>query len=271
MEHDLWLALLGVAVGTLGTLIGAGGGFVLVPVLLLLYPQMSPESITSISLAVVFFNATSGSIAYGRMGRIDYKSGWLLAAVTVPGSILGALTTDYIPRGLFNAIFGVLLLALALYLFMRRTEESKMAQRVDGLCFRTLVEKNGTVHEYCFDMKLGMGLSVLVGYLSSLLGIGGGIIHVPLLVRLLNFPVHIATATSHFVLAIMAFSGTIVHIVTGSFTQDIVLPTLYLAVGALLGAQVGARLSSRVHGAGIIRSLAVALAFVGVRILILAL
>jgi len=75
----IWLIPLGLLIGTLGTLIGAGGGFVLLPVLLLLYPGADPETVTSISLAVVFFNALSGSWAYARMRRIDYTSGWRYA------------------------------------------------------------------------------------------------------------------------------------------------------------------------------------------------
>ncbi len=65
------LFLLGLTVGTFGTLIGAGGGFLLVPVLLILYPRLEPEVVTAISLAVVFLNATSGSVAYGRMKKTD--------------------------------------------------------------------------------------------------------------------------------------------------------------------------------------------------------
>ena len=84
MEQFLWLLPLGFMVGTFGTLIGAGGGFILVPVLLLLYPDKSPETITSISLAVVFFNTLSGSFAYARMKRIDYKSGIIFAIATIP-------------------------------------------------------------------------------------------------------------------------------------------------------------------------------------------
>ena len=82
---------------------------------------------------------------------------------------------------------------------------------------------------------------------------------------------HIATATSHFILAIMALAGTIIHIATGSFSQGGVRRTGYLAVGVLLGAQLGAWLSARVHGKWIIRGSAVALAFVGIRILFMAL
>src|SRR6185295_1618467 len=70
-----WLFPLGLLVGAFGTLIGAGGGFILVPILLLMYPNETSERIASISLAVVFFNAFSGSLAYARMKRIDYKSG----------------------------------------------------------------------------------------------------------------------------------------------------------------------------------------------------
>jgi uncharacterized membrane protein YfcA len=98
------------------------------------------------------------------------------------------------------------------------------------------------------------------------LGIGGGIIHVPVLVQLLNFPVHIATATSHFVLANMALTGTLTHIATGAFTHGI-RRTILLSIGVLLGAQLGAHLSGKVQGTLIIRSLAVALAAVGIRLL----
>jgi uncharacterized membrane protein YfcA len=108
-----------------------------------------------------------------------------------------------------------------------------------------------------------------VGYLSSLFGIGGGIIHVPLLTSLLDFPVHVATATSHFILAIMALAGTLTHIATGTFAHG-VHRTIYLGMGVLVGAQVGARLSRRMRGAWIIRSLALALGAVGIRLLLMA-
>ena len=91
----------------------------------------------------------------------------------------------------------------------------------------------------------------------------------PALVHLLNFPVHIATATSQFILAIMALTGTLVHVVTGTFAHG-VRRTIALAIGVVLGAQLGAVLSNRFHGDWIIRGLAVALAFVGIRILITA-
>jgi uncharacterized membrane protein YfcA len=85
------------------------------PLLLLLYPEESPEVITGISLAVVFFNALSGSAAYAKMKRIDYRSGLLFSLATIPGAILGALTTPYIPRRSFNMIFGLFLIVAAVF------------------------------------------------------------------------------------------------------------------------------------------------------------
>jgi len=264
MAQYVWLIPMGAVLGALGTLIGAGGGFVLVPVLLLLYPQASPETITSISLAVVFFNSASGSWAYARMKRIDYTSGLLLAVATVPGAIIGALTTDYVPRRLFNLVFGLLMIAAAAYLFGHRNPDQNVVAKPNKRHLaRRLVDADGTVHVFAYNLQVGMWLSLFVGHVSSLLGIGGGIVHVPVLVRLLNFPVHIATATSHFILAIMALAGTLVHVATGAFAAGGLRRTAFLAIGVLLGAQLGAALSARVHGSWIIRALAIALAFVG--------
>src|SRR5882672_8210675 len=95
MEHGIsafaLLAPLGFAIGFYGTLVGAGGGSLLVPALLLLFPQESPATVTAMSLAVVFFNAYSGTIAYMRMGRVDYRAGTLFTLASLPGAVFGAL------------------------------------------------------------------------------------------------------------------------------------------------------------------------------------
>jgi uncharacterized protein len=274
-EQYLILIAIGFGVGAYGTLIGAGGGFVLMPILLLLYPGESPAILTAISLAVVFFNALSGSESYAHMKRIDYKSGFMFAAATIPGAIIGALNTGYVNRQLFDTIFGIVVIFIALFLFLKPTSEFKDSTREckEVICrfriTRHLVEADGESYTYTYNPIIGISLSFLVGYLSSFLGIGGGIIHVPALVFLLHFPVHIATATSHFILVIMALTGTIVHIWTGTFSHG-VHRTIALSIGVILGAQIGALLSNYLKGPWIIRSLAAALLLLGGRILIIA-
>jgi len=269
MYQFLWLIPLGFLVGTFGTLIGAGGGFILVPVLLLLYPDKSPETITAISLAVVFFNSLSGSFAYAKMKKIDYKSGIIFALATLPGSILGSLTTSLIPRDTFDMLFGILLLAGSVYLFINPRNKNRHKKAWGKQITRRVTDIDGIVYTFSYSPLAGIATSLLVGYLSSLLGIGGGIIHVPVMIQMLNFPVHLATATSHFVLAAMSLSGSVVHLVTGVLSSGF-LQTAGLTVGVLFGAQLGALLSKRLKGGWIIKSLALALGLAGIRIFIMA-
>jgi uncharacterized protein len=268
------LLVLGVTVGTFGTLVGAGGGSLLVPVLLIVYPRMEPDVITAISLAVVFLNATSGSVAYGWMKKTDYRTGWVFAAATVPGAVLGVFAVNWLSRWSFDLLFGALLLGLSLFLVIFPGPETT---RAVFACLprcrlwpvsRTVVDARGEVYDYSFCMSTGIVASFVVGFVSSLLGIGGGIIHVPALIYLLHFPPHVATATSHFILAMMALAGCVTHWLQGTYSG--VMPmTLTIGAGAVIGAQLGATLSHRVSGLAIVRSLGLALGIVGVRLLLL--
>lgn len=270
MEQFIWLIPLGLMVGAFGTLIGAGGGFILVPVLLLLYPDKSPETITSISLAVVFINALSGSFAYAKMKRIDYKSGIIFAVSTIPGSVFGAYSVSLIPGNIFKGIFGILLISISIFLlFKPNNEKNHVEEQPKNHLIRFLTDAEGTSYTFSYNPVSGVIISIFVGYFSSLFGVGGGIIHVPVMVHALSFPVHIATATSQFVLAITSLSGSAVHAVSGILGKGIIQTTA-LSIGVLFGAQIGARLSHRFQGTWIIRFLAVALAIVGVRIITMA-
>lgn len=267
-EDLVLLAVLGAVVGIFGTLVGAGGGFILTPVLLVLYPTASPITITSISLVVVFFNALSGSLAYARQRRIDYRSGVAFAVATFPGSVLGVLVVAFSPRRLFDALMGLLLAGLAVWLITKR-DHGGPASALRAGSSRTITDRQGTTYRYTVPVRRGVLFSVAVGFVSSFLGIGGGVIHVPLLVRALGFPTHIATATSHFVLANMAAVGSVTHIVTGGFGDGTGLHrAAALSVGVVGGAQLGAWISQRIKGVIIHRLLAVALAALAVRLLI---
>lgn len=258
------VALGGLGIGILGTLIGAGGGFLIVPLLVLLEPSWSTDQVTAFSLAVVAANATMGALSYWWQGRVDPFTFPLYTLAAVPGSILGAYASAYIPRHIFDPVFGVLLILIGGWLFWKPGSSETGAYT--GYHERKLVDRSGARYAWSFDPRIGFAGSVLVGFASSVFGIGGGIIHVPLLSTVLGFPAHVATATSHAVLAVTAGIATIVHIVHGDFraTWPFVLAA---SAGAVVGAPVGARLSRYVRGAVILRILATALAFVGVRLL----
>lgn len=262
------LALLGFVVGIFGTLVGAGGGFILTPVLLLLYPGDSAATITSISLLVVFFNAASGSIAYARMRRIDYLSGLQFALAALPGSVAGALAVRYVPIRVFDAIMAAVLAAAAVTVIRLRPHAERPVPRGETRP-RHLVDSEGVEYRYRVPVKRGIAYSVVVGFLSTFLGIGGGVLHVPLLVSTLGFPMHVATATSHFVLVFVSGTGTLTHLVSGVLGVGSGLRrAIALSVGVLPGAQVGAGVSKRLAGPTIRRLLGAALILLALRLLV---
>ena len=264
------LVLLGLGVGAFGTIVGSGGGFILTPILLLLYPHDRPATITAISLTAVFFNAASGSAAYAYQRRIDYRSGLAFATAALPGSIAGALVVGSVSRSVFDLLMALVLLALAAWLLVG---ERRKPRRPRGqLSHRTLTDRYGKTLDYDVPVRRGIAYSTVVGFASSFLGIGGGVIHVPLLVRALGFPTHLATATSHFVLAIIAGSGAATHVITGSFAHGHgIRRSLALSVGVVAGAQLGARLSLRASGRLVEALLGIALLTLAARLLLTAL
>jgi uncharacterized membrane protein YfcA len=162
---------------------------------------------------------------------------------------------------------GVALTALALWLLLGHTEAGPGVEGVGSA--RTIVSRDGTAYHYRARVRRGAVLSVGVGFVSSFLGIGGGVVHVPLMVAALGFPTHVATATSHFVLAFMALVATITHILSGSFQHGVGLRrAASLSVGVVIGAQVGARVSRLVSGRRIQQLLAGGLLVLGVRLIL---
>lgn len=312
--------LTGLGVAVVGTLVGAGGGFLAVPLLLLVF-RLPPHLAVGTSLTMVFFSACSGSTAYARQGKVDFHTGLRLAAATMPGSLAGAYLSDYLPGATIRKVFGAALLLVSAFILLRpetgrgrrgpavdRTEVvrtgavrtavvrtgagSRAGQaeaagrepsnrpgqddRLSGFrvtvsasgwhrpVSRRLKDGTGLVHVYAFDENLGLLVSVVVGMVSSILGIGGGIIHVPALIYLLNFPPHVATATSSFILALSAAVGAVAHYHSGHVLVSAALP---LAAGAVCGAPLGAALSRKVRSRAILTALAGCLALVAARLL----
>ncbi len=262
------LTLLGLGLGAFGTLVGAGGGFLLVPILLLIYPEIPPDKITAMSLFVVMANAGSGSVAYLRQRRVDLRTGWIFAAAMLPGAIAGSMVVGYIPRRLFDAIFAVAIGLIGLSLQLpQRSPTMREPLTGWGVVRREITDILGDTYVYRYKMWQGVAISAVVGFISTLLGIGGGVIHVPVMAVLLQFPVHIATATSHFVLALMAAEATGVHFLDGTLGWDRTLArSAAMALGAIVGAQVGAHFSHRVRGEAILRALGLALLLVAARL-----
>ena len=293
-----WAAA-GVAVGTYGTLVGAGGGFALVPILLLVYPRQSPAQLTALWFSFGARGARRGLCrledhihrtecafhrrdglqsgrpqahaasrrpGYSRLRRIDYRTGLLLAPATIPGAVIGALVVGGIPRAAFDAIMGGALILVAAFLLLRPQGTMPVGLNGGWVTSRTLVDSDRNRYQYRFNQALAIATSFGIGFVSSLLGIGGGIIQVRILTTFFGFPAHIASATSQFVQVATSGVGTLTHVLHGDYASFVGV-TLALAVGVTIGAQAGTMISRRMAGSSIIRLLAVSLGLVGIRLL----
>lgn len=223
MFEDIWLIPLGFAAGILGSMIGLGGGIIVVPVLTFL--GFPPTLAASNSLFAAFSNAVASTISYSRQKRIEYSIGLKLGLLSIPGTILGAyISTDDAP-GIFKILFGLVLISSIVYIFTKRKIESKQ------------------INTSKLIMLLAIGSSFFAGIISSFFGIGGGIIFVPLMVAAMGMGMKKAAPTSQFILLFASFSGLITHSILGhpDFYQS-----LLLAIGAFAGGMFGARLSLEV-------------------------
>ena len=256
----LLFLLLGIGVGTFGTLVGIGGGLICVPVFILflseggVYPYFhSAALITGTSLVVVMANALSGTAAYIRQKRVLFRAAVPFALATLPGAILGSYIVDDFSGPMLDFYFGIFLLLMSLLMGWNATHSHRAEVVEVGPDFQ-------------FNQWIGIGASFFVGFLSSIFGIGGGVVHVPLMIYLLGFPVHVATATSHFVLACSSLFGVISHFLLHHIVW---LPAICISLGAAIGAQLGARISQKTKSKVILVLLSCAMFALGLRLIAL--
>lgn len=266
--YSIIFLLIGLAVGFFGALVGLGGGFLFVPIFLLIF-HVPHEIAVGTSLCVLFFTALSGTIVNIRQRVIDYAAGWPFALATIPGAFAGGYVLQSIPAREFRLIFGFVLGALGLWTLWRqwkgkRAPLASLSARWKGNVERRIETRDGRVYTYRTHHWGGMIFALFVGFAGNLLGMGGGIIQIPAMIGFFGFPPHVAAATSLFVVLFTSAFGAVMHVIGGSVLWK---TALLGAAGAIVGAQAGARLSPRIHSNVLVQLIAGAMIFVGLRLL----
>ena len=228
---------------------GAGGGFILVPALLL-FVNMPPQIAVGTALIIVFINALSGSWAYIKQKRVDYKLTKYLVIGAIPGSFIGLQLAKVISPDLFYQIFAGLLILFGIYLLFKNSSKQELP-RGETIIFTSKV-----------NMNL-IGLGIVMGMISTFFGIGGGWLLVPVLIYLFQIAPHYATATSIFSLCIYSLAGGLLHIYSGNVDWNAII---WGGTGAIIGSQIGAYLSNKISGKIILQMLSFLLIIIGIRL-----
>jgi uncharacterized protein len=231
----LEIFLTGAASGSLGALLGLGGGVFLVPLLNLVFGF--PFTVAAaISLTTVI--ATSSSVSAGRAGQqlINMKLGMLLEVATAAGSFLGGITAQFVAQSVLQKLFGFVAAAVAIVMLTRLQRRNVILDpTIDpGVLGGRFYEAESRCVVTYRVKRLGLAVvaSFLAGNVSSLLGIGGGIIKVPILNAWCGIPLRAAAATSAFMIGVTATAGAIIYYGRGQLEPA-------LAAAAVLGVQVG--------------------------------
>jgi uncharacterized protein len=225
----------GAIAGSLGALLGLGGGVFLVPFLNLVlgFPFTAAAAI---SLTTVI--ATSSTVSAGKAGKqlINMKLGMLLEVATAAGSFLGGVTAQFVSQSVLQRLFGLVAVIVAVIMLSRLRKRNVILDPaadpgvLGGRYHED--ESGGTVTYRVKRVPLAVAASFIAGNVSSLLGIGGGIIKVPVLNAWCGIPLRAAAATSAFMIGVTATAGATIYYGHGQLEPA-------LAAAAVLGVQLG--------------------------------
>ncbi len=242
MPTDLLLALSGLAAGGFGALLGLGGGILIVPILTLGFDVPLTAAVGT-SLICVIATSTGAAAINVQAGRADVRLGMTLGAGTVLGALTGAVVAGFVPERLLAALFATLLGYTALTM---ARELVRPREQDDGVGRLEPAAPDGPRAPAYRRRRLplAVGGSFVAGNVSGLLGVGGGIVMVPLMHLVMGAPMRIAVATSNFMMGITAAAGAYAYLFRGDVDPRLAAPVL---IGVVGGAAVGAALAPRVH------------------------
>jgi len=252
--HALLMAAIGLGAATIGSLAGLGGGFIVAPLLRLVF-HLPPSQAAGTSLVLVFANVASASVAFVRQGRVDLRLAVTMGVLAIPGSIIGALLVKIAPATWFDLAYAALLGFVAIDLLRRKEAVATGAMaKIPWAKRRVFADRiSGTEFVYAESPPIAAAAGISTGFLSSFFGIGGGIIVVPVLLRVFLMPAHIVSASSHMVILLSAPFGVAIHASQGDIAW---LDALPLAAGGIVGGQLGAAISKNISSTVLVRALA---------------
>ncbi len=248
------MILIGILFGTLSILVGIGGGLLNVPFLIYVV-GLDAYSASWVSSFIIMFTSFSGFVRYYKDGRVDLKTAGLYLLLAIPGSILGAYTASIIDRTQLRQAFAIIVLFAGIRGVIKanykvKPEKKQTEFNKESTSYRKLVTKDNDVYEYNVKLKIGLPLIFLGGYVAGLVGIGGGLVYVPTLTAVSGLPVHVAVPTSSTMIVVVGFVSFLSKSLSAPFPLDYSYLYLYglpLAIGAVTGAQIGARRLRRLN------------------------
>jgi len=246
---------MGGGVGFLSGLFGVGGGFLMTP--LLIFIGIPPAVAVATEANQIVASSISGVLAHWKRGNVDFKMGSMLLIGGVVGSTFGVWLFTYLKTlgqidlviqlsyVVFLGVIGGLMLIESINA-MRRSKSSKPKRKHHNFLHALPFKMRFRRSKLYVSALLPIGIGLLVGVLSAIMGVGGGFVMVPAMIYLLGMPTAVVVGTSLFQIIFVTANVTVLQSVN-NFSVDVVLAVLLL-VGAVIGAQFGAKAGAKLKG-----------------------
>jgi uncharacterized membrane protein YfcA len=232
MSEYLFMVAGGTFAGLLGSMLGLGGGILIIPMLTLVFGVPMREAIGA-SLVCVIATSSGAASLYVRRRLCDVRLGMTLELATTLGAVAGGVIAGLLNAQTLSILFSALLIYTA-WSMLRKREEGK----------NTNDSGSGGRSYKIARLPLGMGASFFAGNVSGLLGVGGGIVKVPVMYMIMGVPLKTALATSNFMIGVTASAGAFVYFSRGEVHPLVAGSTM---LGTFLGATLGSRLLPKIR------------------------
>lgn len=285
----LYLVLIGLGAGFLGSIVGIGGGIIIVPFLSLLM-KIPIQNAIGTSLVAVMATSISASRLFFNKGLTNLKTGLALETFTTAGAITGSILISYIKSNILFGLFGLITLVSAYFSYRKNISQQKkndgetdngqvllLQSRINDI-ENDAEKKNKEGMDYYYDnaskqtiyykvknYPAGFSTSFIAGIMSGLLGVGGGFIKVPTMNLVMNVPMKVATATSNYMIGITAVASSVIYLAKGFIIPDI---TAAVVIGVLAGGTAGSFTAYRIKNRYIVIILIVIFIIFGINMIL---
>ncbi|WP_281182855.1 sulfite exporter TauE/SafE family protein [Staphylococcus schleiferi] len=264
------LILVGFLSAIIGSLVGIGGGIIIVPTLIYFGVTMNfldgitPQTAIGTSSIILIATGLSSTIGYLKQKQVDIKNGFLFLIGIIPGALIGAYLSQYLTIHSFNLYFGIFLIVVAVMLMIRhRIPPIKAFQQERYM--KSFTDAHGEHYRYGVVPSIAIIASFVIGLTAGLFGIGGGALMTPLMLLVFRFPPHVAVGTSMMMIFFSSLTGSVGHIVLGHVLWGY---SIILIISSWIGAQIGVKLNKTVKSDTVVLILRLVMLALGVYLII---
>jgi len=259
---EVGVLVAGALAGSLGVTLGLGGGVFVVPILSVFFGVPLKLAIAASAISVVV-NSLGGTSAYLKDHLPNVRLALVMELSTALGAVVGGLIVVAIAADVLRGVFGFCLILLAFVMLLRPRQVGSLDTGPDPLKLRRVFRDSAAGADVAYvpqRIPLGLTLSSLAGVLSGMLGVGGGVVKMPLLHAVMRVPVKAAAATSVFMVGITVSASAYIYYVHDLVDLSVAVPAV---LGIQLGSRLGATVARRTHSATVVRLLVVVLVYLG--------